>query len=235
VASPRPFVVVSSAASLDGYIDDASPTRLLLSNAEDFDRVDGVRAGCDAILVGANTIRRDNPRLVVRSEARRAERVRRGLPENPIKATLTRRGKLDPGCRFFTAGDAPKLVFCTADVQPELSRALGSGAEVIPAGSGDVNLPALLAELASRGVRRLLVEGGESVNTRFLREDLVDEVHLAIAPFFVGDERAPRFVSAGMFPRNPTRRMRLASVEAIGDVVFADYLIDRQSADGNAM
>jgi 5-amino-6-(5-phosphoribosylamino)uracil reductase len=228
---PRPFVVVSSAASLDGYIDDASPTRLLLSNAEDFDRVDGVRAGCDAVLVGANTIRKDNPRLLVRSDARRAERVRRGLPENPIKVTLTRGGKLDPGSRFFTAGDAPKLVFCPADVQPDLGRALGSGAEVIPAGSADVSLPALLAELAGRGVRRLLVEGGEGVNTRFLGEDLVDEVHLALAPCFVGDESAPRFVSPGTFPQSPTRRMRLASVQAMGDVVFADYLIDQQPAD----
>jgi len=227
VIPARPFVVVSSAASLDGYIDDASTTRLLLSNTEDFDRVDGVRAGCDAILVGANTIRKDDPRLQVRSDARRAERVRRGLPENPIKVTLTRGGGLDSGRRFFTAGDGSKLVFCTTGIQLDLRRRLGSAAEVIPAGSDDVSLPALLAELAGRGVRKLLVEGGESVNTRFLREGLVDEVHLAIAPFFVGDETAPRFVSPGMFPQNSTRRMRLASVEAIGDVVFADYLIAR--------
>ena len=61
--------------SIDGYIDDARDTRLLLSNAADFDRVDAVRAGCDAILVGAHTIRRDNPRLLVRSRRRGQRRA----------------------------------------------------------------------------------------------------------------------------------------------------------------
>ena len=70
--SDRPYVLLSCAMSIDGYIDDASNTRLLMSNDADFDRVDEVRAGCDAILVGANTIRRDNPRLMVRAEVGRA-------------------------------------------------------------------------------------------------------------------------------------------------------------------
>ena len=62
---PRPYVLLSVAQSLDGYIDDPSPDRLVLSSPEDLDRVDEVRAGCDAIMVGAVTLRRDNPRLRV--------------------------------------------------------------------------------------------------------------------------------------------------------------------------
>ena len=73
----RPYVLLSCAVTMDGYIDDTTDERLLLSNDADFDRVDAVRATCDAILIGANTIRRDNPRLVVRSQARRAERAAR--------------------------------------------------------------------------------------------------------------------------------------------------------------
>jgi len=69
--SSRPYVVLSCAMSVDGYIDDASPERLHLSNDADFDRVDAERASCDAILVGANTIRRDNPRLLIRDPRRR--------------------------------------------------------------------------------------------------------------------------------------------------------------------
>jgi riboflavin biosynthesis pyrimidine reductase len=69
--------------SIDGYLDSADTARLHLSNADDFDRVDAVRAPCDAILVGAATIRADNPRLLVRSAARRAERMFRGLPASP--------------------------------------------------------------------------------------------------------------------------------------------------------
>ena len=92
----QPYVLLSCAMSIDGYIHDASETRLLLSNDADFDRVDAERAGCDAILVGAHTVRQDNPRLLVRSADRRAERTARGLPPSPVKVTLTAHGELDP-------------------------------------------------------------------------------------------------------------------------------------------
>jgi 5-amino-6-(5-phosphoribosylamino)uracil reductase len=86
---PRPYVILSCAVSADGYLDDASPRRLILSGPADLDRVDEVRAGCDAILVGAGTIRKDDPRLLVRDPRRRARRVARGLPEHPARVTLT--------------------------------------------------------------------------------------------------------------------------------------------------
>ena len=92
----RPYVVLSCSTSIDGCLDDQSAERLLLSNADDFDRVDALRATCDAILVGARTVRRDNPRLLVRCPDRRAARLARGLPESPAKVTLTGRGCLDP-------------------------------------------------------------------------------------------------------------------------------------------
>lgn len=201
--------------SVDGYIDDASAARLLLSNEEDFDRVDEVRAGCDAILVGANTIRRDNPRLVIRSPRRRAERVSRGLPENPVKVTLTASGDLDPSSQFFTEGPAERLVYAPREVIEELIQRLAGLATVV----AGVTLREVLRDLAERGVRRLMVEGGTTVLTRFLTAGLVDELHLAIAPIFVGDSRAPRFVHDGQF--GP---MRLAEVRPIGDVVLLRYL-----------
>ena len=72
----RPYTLLSCSVSIDGYIGNAL-SRLLLSNDADFDRVDEVRAGCDAILVGAATIRQDDPRLLVRSAERRAARIGR--------------------------------------------------------------------------------------------------------------------------------------------------------------
>src|SRR5215475_1212238 len=99
-------VVLSCAMSLDGYIDDTTATRLMLSSKEDFDRVDTERAAADAVLVGANTIRKDNPRLLVRSEILRAERLRRGRPASPAKVTITGSGRLSPDSQFFTAGGA---------------------------------------------------------------------------------------------------------------------------------
>ena len=87
-----PYVTLSSAISLDGYLDTAGPPRLTLSNAVDLDRVDAVRARNDAILVGARTVRRDNPRLLVRSPSRQLRREESGLPRSPWKVTVTATG-----------------------------------------------------------------------------------------------------------------------------------------------
>ncbi|GAA2107191.1 dihydrofolate reductase family protein [Actinomadura alba] len=210
--------------SVDGYIDDASPRRLRLSNTADFDRVDSVRAGCDAILVGAGTIRTDDPRLLVRSPARRAARVARGVPAEPAKVTFTNGGGLDPQANFFTTGTGPKLVYGTSPVVPELTERLAGRAEVVDAGD-PLSLTTALADLSRRGVRRLMVEGGGSVHSQFLTQGLADELQLVVAPFFVGDPCAPRFVQPGIFPQSPKHPMRLAETTRIGDVVLLRYLM----------
>jgi 5-amino-6-(5-phosphoribosylamino)uracil reductase len=80
-------------------------------------------------------------------------------------------------------------------------------------------------DLHRRGIERLMVEGGGIVHTQFLTEDLADELHLVVAPFFVGDSRARRFVGDGHFPWNPDRRARLVDVRQIGDVVLLRYAL----------
>ncbi|GAA2614022.1 dihydrofolate reductase family protein [Actinomadura fulvescens] len=222
--SERPYVLLSCAASIDGYIDDTTDERLLLSNDEDFDRVDEVRADCDAILVGANTIRRDNPRLLVRAQQRRQDRVNRGLPETPIKVTFTNRGDLDPDAKFFATGDVEKIVFCASSAADKCRERLSKVATIVDAGD-PVDLTAVLAQLAARKVRRLMVEGGGTVHTQFLTAGLADELQLVIAPFFVGDPKAPSFVGPGQFPHHPGHRMTTAEVRQIGDVILARYLL----------
>jgi 5-amino-6-(5-phosphoribosylamino)uracil reductase len=210
--------------SLDGYLDDAGPDRLLLSNDADFDRVDEVRATCDAILVGAATIRADNPRLLVRAEHRRAAREARGLASTPLKVTVTSQGSLDPSAQFFAAGDVEKLVYCATPAVASVSARLGAVATVADGGD-PVDVAVIVADLARRGVGRLMVEGGGTMHTQFLTSGLVDELQLVVAPFFVGDSRAPRFVGDGKFPWGPTHRAALASVRQIGDVVLLRYAL----------
>ncbi|WP_312878295.1 RibD family protein [Lentzea indica] len=106
----RPHVLLSVAVSLDGHIDDRGTERFPLSNAEDFDHVDRMRAESDAILAGAETLRRDNARLLVYSDERRAQRIADGKPEFPLRVTVTRSGKLDPELRFCTAGRPARLL-----------------------------------------------------------------------------------------------------------------------------
>ncbi|MFF2086372.1 RibD family protein [Nocardia sp. NPDC058176] len=227
----RPRVLLSVAASLDGYIDDASAQRLLLSNSADFDRVDQVRAASDAILVGARTLRTDNPRLLVNSAERRAARIAAGKPEYPVKVTVTDSGDLDPELRFWhTGGD--KLVYTSEAGAARLRGRLDSSAEVVVLGSR-LALPALLDDLGARGIERLMVEGGTGMHTGFLAADLVDEIRLAIAPILVGDPAAPRFVGPARFPGGAQRRLRLAGVEQLGDVAVLNYLVDPSAEPGN--
>jgi 5-amino-6-(5-phosphoribosylamino)uracil reductase len=234
VAPDRPYTVLSCALSLDGFLDAGTRERLVLSNAEDLDRVDGVRATCDAILVGAQTVRVDDPRLLVRSDARRAERAARGLPPTPAKVTVTGSGRLDPGAAFFGAGTADRLVYCRSGAAEALRGGLGAAATVVPlcADRTDrVDLALVCGDLARRGVRRLLVEGGSGVHTQFLASGLADELQLVIAPIFVGDPGAHRFVGPGSFPWHPGHRATLVDVRPIGDVALLRYaLSDRFAA-----
>jgi 5-amino-6-(5-phosphoribosylamino)uracil reductase len=220
----RPYVLLSCGVSIDGYLDTAGDERLLLSNDADFDRVDEVRAGCDAILVGAGTVRLDNPRLLVRSARRRAERVARGLPSSPVKVTLTGSCRLDPSAQFFATGDNDKLVYCSTSVLDEAQERLGKVATVIDGGE-PVDLHRVTADLHARGVQRLMVEGGGTMHTQFLTTGLADELHLVIAPIFVGDSRATRFVGDGAFPWGPHRRADLVEVRRLGDVVLLRYAL----------
>ena len=227
----RPYTLLSCGMSIDGYLDSATVKRLPLSNDADFDRVDAVRATCDAILVGAATVRNDNPRLLVRSPERRDERLARGQLPSPMKVTLTRRAQLDACSDFFVAGDTEKVVYCPSETLEEARDRFGSVATVVDGGQ-TVLMQRLSEDLHTRGVERLMVEGGGKVHTQFLTADLVDELHLVVAPFFVGDSRARRFVSDGAFPWNPRRRARLAEVRQIGDVVLLRYaLSSRFQAD----
>ena len=229
---PRPYVLLSCATSADGNLDDASPRRLILSGPADLDRVDEVRAGCDAIMVGAQTVRQDNPRLLIRDPRRRARRSARGLPAHPARVTLTATGELDPGANFFAPG-ALRLVYCAT---PALARArlgdLGKAAVLIDAGD-PLSLGFILEDLAERSVVRLLIEGGARVLGDVLAADLADELHLAIAPFFVADPMAPRLnlppsdpaPASPARPNGPSTPMTLAEARRVEEMVLLRYLL----------
>lgn len=217
----RPYVLLSVAASLDGYIDDAGPHRLLLSDDADLDRVDEVRSRTDAILVGAGTVRADDPRLEVRSPERRARRVAEGRPATPLKVTVTAAGNLEPGARFFT-GDAGRVVYTTDTAAGGLAARLGTAADVVPAGT-TIDPAAILADLAGRGVEHVMVEGGGGIHTLFLMAGVVDELHLVLAPFLLGSNGGPRFVGPAAFPQSPDRPMTLLEARPSGDLVLLRY------------
>lgn len=214
-------VILSAAVSLDGYLDDLSPARLRLSSDEDWEQVQKLRAGCDAILVGAGTIRKDNPSLVIRDKEAREARAAAGMDRDIVKVTVSRSGKLDPGSRFFTEGTGRKIVFSEAPVDPAVARA----AEIIEA--RDITARFICERLSEMGFRSLMVEGGGQILTMFLAEGIADEFRLAIAPFFVGEEGAPRFVSPGTFTWDKDNRITPCKVELLGDTTVIHLIPKR--------
>ena len=217
----RPYVLLSCATSADGYLDDAAPRRLILSGPADLDRVDEVRAGCDAILVGATTVRADNPRLLIRDPRRSARRAARGLPAHPARVTLTATGDLDPQARFFAPG-ALRLVYCATPGLAAARARLGEDSAVLIDAGDPLSVGFILADLAERGVARLLVEGGARVLGDFLAAGLADQLDLAVAPFFVADPAAPRLDLPGPGTDGP---MTLAETRRVGEVALLRYLL----------
>jgi 5-amino-6-(5-phosphoribosylamino)uracil reductase len=224
----RPYTILSCAISADGCLDDASGDRLILSGPEDLDEVDALRAGCDAICVGAGTVRADNPRLRVRSADRVAAREAAGRPPHPLRVTVSAGGDLDPSARIF-AGPGPRpLVYCASRAVTRATARLGAVAEVIGAGDPP-SLATILKHLYSeRIIASVLLEGGSRIVRDALAADLADELRLAVAPFFVGDAGAPRFAIPASYPHGPDRPMRLQSVRRLDSVAVLSYrLTDR--------
>jgi 5-amino-6-(5-phosphoribosylamino)uracil reductase len=218
----RPYTIVSCAVSLDGYLDDTAPERLLLSGPEDFDEVDELRSQADAILVGAGTIRADNPRLLVREPARVAAREAAGRPAHPRRVTVTATGDLDPAARFF-AGPGTPLVYCATAAVSAARKRLRDKAVVVDAGA-DPSLAAVLRDLYSeRMVLTLLAEGGSRILRDLLALNLADELRVAVAPFFVGDPAAPRFALPARYPHTPANPMTLVSLRQVGNVAVHHY------------
>ena len=205
IERPKMRVAISVAVSLDGFIDDRLAERLVLSSPEDLADMRADRETYDAVLVGAETVRRDNPTLRSAKGAR---------------VTITRSGDLDPNLHFFDGSD--RTIVLAAPGRVDALRAqLGERAEVVAIERFDPS--AIIARLNDLGVRSLFVEGGTRVLTAFLSSGTFDRLRLAIAPFFVGDTSAPRLVDAAVFLNDARRRLVLRSVRKLGDVAVLEY------------
>jgi 5-amino-6-(5-phosphoribosylamino)uracil reductase len=115
-------------------------------------------------------------------------------------------------------------VYCESPAVDVALERLGPVATIVDAGE-PVNLRRLTEDLLARGVGRLMVEGGATMHTQFLAAGLADELHLVVAPFFVGDSRACRFVGDGQYPWDPDHQASLAEVRQIGGVVLLRYAL----------
>lgn len=223
----RPHVVINVAMTADGKLDTVERRGAKISSALDAERVDRLRAESDAILVGGRTLLGDDPRLTVKSERLRAERLARGMPENPIKVGVVSKAELKAASRFLGEGAARVIIFTTTQTSAAQVETLRQrGAQVCLAGEQRVDLVQALAELKRQGVQRLMVEGGGTLNAELLALELVDEIYIYIAPMVFGGASAPTLADGAGLTRSQAVRLSLRSVERLPeDGVLLHYLV----------
>src|SRR5690349_7091701 len=120
----RPHTFINVAMTMDGKIDTFERQGATISSSHDKTRVDELRAASDAILVGGNTLLDEDPRLVVKSETLRAERVARGLAPNPAKVGVATIADLNADSQFLNSGPARLVIFTTAQTSKQNLEAL---------------------------------------------------------------------------------------------------------------
>jgi 2,5-diamino-6-(ribosylamino)-4(3H)-pyrimidinone 5'-phosphate reductase len=225
----RPYTFINVAMTADGKIDTFERKGAAISSKRDKERVDELRASVDAVLVGGNTLRNENPKLTVKSEARRAERVGRGLSPNPIKVGIITIADIPLKGDFIEAGEARKVIFTTSRTSNQQIETLRShNVEVFVHDAPRVDLPLVMQTLKKIGVERLMVEGGATMNFELLRLELVDEVMIYIAPMIFGGANAPTLADGLGLTRESALEMKLTDVEKWDDGgVLLKYIIGR--------
>lgn len=233
-------MIVNVAASVDGKIDTFERRGVAISSEADRARVDALRASVDAVMIGGHTVADEDPRLTVKSAELRAERVARGVAENPAKVAVTSHLELlKPDGRFVTSGPARVIVFASGTAgatrhqgkadsgatishdRDEDSNAIATlcerGVEIFALGESCVDLSAAMATLYEQGIRRLLVEGGGTLNFELFRLGLVDEVHLYIAPLIFGGKGAPTLADGSGLPHEAAINLVQTKVDVDDD------------------
>jgi riboflavin-specific deaminase-like protein len=208
------FILGRIVQTLDGRIATAGGTSFWIGGKEDILHTHRLRALFDAVVVGAGTVRADDPLLTTRHCA----------GPSPVRVVIDTERRLSPDRRVF-AGGPPTLLMCASDrVGPDRIGA----AEVVRiqrAAGGGLELRALTALLAARGFSRIFVEGGGVTVSRFLAAGMLDRLHLTIAPLLLGDG-IPAFTLPGV--ARPEQGMRVAaSLHRLGDDVLFDIAINR--------
>lgn len=224
----RPFVSINMAMTVDGKITSALREYPRFTSAFDKKNMDRLRAEADAILVGAGTVRADNPALHVRDPEMRALRRALGKPEGLLQVLVSASLELGTASRFLDAAEAGTCIIATVEDAPELRVAsLADKAEIWLLGRAQVDLSRLLHKLKQRGVERLLVEGGGELNWGFVRDDLLDELYVTIAPALLGGREAPTLLEGEGLTMRGRKPLRLVEIHREGDELYCRYAVER--------
>ena len=221
----RPFVFINVAASADGKISDESRRQVRISCKADLKRVDMLRATSDAVMVGIGTVLSDNPKLTVKAGDLMALRMKRGKNRQPLRVVVDSRCRVPPDAEVLS-GEAETLIAVShaADEEKVKLVAEKENVEVVRFGKERVDLPALVEYLkVKKGVDRLMVEGGATLNHAMLREGLVDEISIYYGSMIIGGKLSPTIVDGESF--ETPLKLELVECRQLGEGVLTRWRV----------
>jgi 2,5-diamino-6-(ribosylamino)-4(3H)-pyrimidinone 5'-phosphate reductase len=215
MAKSRPKVILSAAMTLDGKIATKKGDSRL-SSKQDKVRIHKLRSKVDAILVGSNTVKRDDPMLTVR--------YTKG--KNPLRVILDSKAEINLKSQIIkTCKKIPTILAVSKKASKQnISNLKEHSLEIVVVGENKINIKNLLKALSKKKIKTLLVEGGGTVNWEFVKLGLVDEVIVTITPYLVGGQKAISLVDGEGFSKiQNSKKLKLKKICKLGNEIVLHY------------
>lgn len=206
----RPEIILKFAMTLDGFIDDSSSKRLILSNEEDKNAVQKIRDSVDAIIIGGNTVRKDNAKLLASNKDLK-------------RVVFSLSGKLNLDYKIFDHKKENLFLACSINKKESLDKELFNKANMIFFNDKENAIEEVLYELHKLGVKKVLIEAGQTLGRMILEKKLFDQLRIATAPFFLGQINAVSAVKLIDSDEHLTNRLILEKSEILGNMVVSWY------------
>ena len=209
-------IILSAAISIDGKISTRSNDSKF-SSKEDIIRLHKLRSKVDAILIGKNTLLRDDPLLTVRHTK----------GKNPVRIILDSKGTISKNSKIIKTSDKiPTIIAVSKKISKvNLSKLKKLPVEVIISGENSVNLKSLIKKLSTKKIQTLLVEGGGTVNWEFIKNNIFDELIITLSPYLIGGNNATSLVEGNGFAKIiNSPNLKLKSVKRLKNHLVINYI-----------
>jgi 5-amino-6-(5-phosphoribosylamino)uracil reductase len=220
--------------TIDGKITTRTFSPIDFTSREDKQHLFRQRALGDAVMIGHNSLKRDNVRLGLPQEELREARIKRGQPPYPLRVIVSNEGKIDHRLKIFQSDISPIVIFSTTSMPRKYRCALLEKATLHLSKSRRVDLPQMLQTLRTEyKVRIVACEGGARLFRSLLEQGLVDQLNLTIAPYLFGGAKAPTLTGLSKEFLPQSVHCSLRSMRVVGDECFLMYRIKHKDRAPN--
>lgn len=212
----KPYVILNAAVSVDGKIATRTGDSKLSSN-QDLYRLHKLRTKVDAIIIGKNTLMRDDPLLTARYSK----------GNSPIRIILDSKGEIYTNSKILqTSAKVPTIIAVSKQItKSNLKKLNNFPVQVIVTGEKSVNIKSLLKKLSEKKIKTILVEGGGTVNWEFIKQNIFDELIITLSPFVIGGNDSISFVQGSGFDKiSKSPNLQLKSVKRLKNHLVLNYL-----------